>query len=166
MWEGYYKFRSSVEFSQKWTDHLSPICECQSASPIFYQFVTDGLMEELIKCHFPVMTEESRVQALLGYEEHNALRYTGGYVIRSLAKKIDCSSHPLKRELALCLEELGEESGDVDHPSEDWLKAVDRGGLRHVNDATYLLFTGATPAHKYDRYKISEYQGCIANGHR
>ena len=48
----------------------------------------------------------------LSYEEKNALRYTAGYnVPRALKKKIDRSSHPLKKELLLCLLNLSEESG-------------------------------------------------------
>ena len=142
MWESYYKFRSSVDFSLKWIDHLSPIGGSRSdPCPILYQFVTDAVMEELLKRYFPVETIGRSVQATLDYEEHNALRYMAGYVIRSLTKKVDRSSHPLKTRLALCLQELGEEDSDGEHPSEDWLKNVDRGGLKHVNDATYLLFT-------------------------
>ena len=37
MWESYYKFRSSVDFSLKWIDHLSPIGGSRSdPCPIFY----------------------------------------------------------------------------------------------------------------------------------
>ena len=106
----------------------------------------DKLMEQLVKQHFPVMAGDHRAQAPLDYEEHNAVRYTAGYVIRSLTRKVNCSSHLLKKELTLCLEELGDESSGSGHPSEDWLNAIDRGGLRHVNDATYLVFTAMEEA--------------------
>ena len=56
------------------------------------------------------------------------------------------SSHPLKVELALSLEELKEEGNDLTHSSEEWLQAIDRGGLVHVNDMTYMLFTALEQA--------------------
>ena len=127
----------------EWASHLSPISGSRDFCPIFFQFVTDVIMEELVKRYFPVPvgTVGHECEVTLDYEEHNAIRYTAGYVVRALAKKIDHSNHPHKRELGLCLAELEEESNDGDHPSEDWLKAVDRGGLKHVSDITYMLFT-------------------------
>ena len=133
MWERYFKYRSSSEFIQKWTYHLSTVGHLEeSPSPIFYQFVTDVIMEHLIKEHFPVTEHAAESSATLDYEEHNAIRYTAGYVLRALQNKIDRSSHPLKVELALSLEELKEEGNDLTHSSEEWLQAIDRGGLVHV----------------------------------
>ena len=55
----------------------------------FYQFVTDTLMEELIKHHFPVAAAKNEQHdAPLDYEEVNTLRYTAGYVTRALTKKV------------------------------------------------------------------------------
>ena len=66
MWENYYRFCSSAAFGQMWNDHLSPVCAAhENASPIFYQFVTDGLMEQFIKHQFPVVAGEPRAQAPL-----------------------------------------------------------------------------------------------------
>ena len=93
------------------------------------------------------MTEHAaESSATLDYEEHNAIRYTAGYVLRALQNKIDRSSHPLKVEVALSLEELKEEGNDLTHSSEEWLQAIDRGGLVHVNDMTYMLFTALEQA--------------------
>ena len=144
MWERYFKYRSSSEFTHKWKDHLSAVEE--SPSPLFYQFITDVIMEHLIRKHFPVTSEHVECSATLDYEEHNAIRYTAGYVLRAIQKKINRSSHPLKGELALCLEELREESNEFSHESEEWLQAIDRGGLVHVNDMTYMLFTALEQA--------------------
>ena len=63
-------------------------------------------MEHLTKERFPVVSENVESLATLGYGEHNAIRYTAGYVLRALQNKINCSSHPLKAELTLSLEEL------------------------------------------------------------
>ena len=70
------------------------------------------------------------------YEEENALRYAAGYIPRALRRKLERSSHHLKEELILCLEELVMER-DL-HEEEDlsvhWTKLIDRGGLKHVSD--------------------------------
>ena len=80
-----------------------------NASPIFYQFVTRTILEELIKIQFPTELPSCTIQpssTSLDFEESNALRYCGGYLIRSLKKKIEKSAHPLKDALLLCLQDL------------------------------------------------------------
>lgn len=52
------------------------------------------------------------------------------------------SSHPLKRDLRLCLGELVDDNDEdpcLDY-SKDWLHKINRGGLIHVNNDTYELF--------------------------
>ena len=138
MWERFFKYRASSEFSHKWISHLSAVEV--SPTPIFYQFITDFIMEHFIKEHFPMMEQPMGSPTTLDFEEHNAIRYTAGYVLRAIRSKIDCCSNPLKVELALCLEELREEAGNsLSHASEEWLQAIDRGGLVHVNDITYMV---------------------------
>ena len=76
----------------------------------------------------------------LSYEEENALRYASGYIPRSLRKKLETSSHPLKEELILCLMDLTEDQEDeFTDRSEDWTNTIDRGGLKHVNNNTYRV---------------------------
>ena len=55
MWERFFKYRASSEFSHKWINHLSAVEV--SPTPIFYQFITDFIMEHFIKEHFPVMEQ-------------------------------------------------------------------------------------------------------------
>lgn len=45
-------------------------------------------------------------QMSLSYEECNALRYSIGYVVRSLIKKLNKSTHSQKEEMIQCLCEL------------------------------------------------------------
>ena len=139
MWECYYKLRSSERFVTRWAQFLQASVGTE-ACPIFYQFVTDSIMEVLIKEHFPleVACSEQKL-ASLDYEEVNALRYTAGYVIRALRRKIERSAHPLMEELILCLVEMEQNEG-TEHESEEWTNAIDRGGLKHVSDMTYMLF--------------------------
>ena len=122
-------------------------------------------MEDLIKDHFPVpesaAVSDTVAPPSLSYEECKALRYTIGYVIRSLMKKLTRSAHPQKEELILCLRELIVESGrsnymylhlshitvvdiddseELDRQSDDWTILMDRGSLYHVSDDTFQLF--------------------------
>ena len=111
IWEKYYKLRASASFTAKWDTFLQRSIGF-GACPIFFQYVTDKIMEILIKEHFPVestSTLGSGKEAIsLDYEESNALHYTAGYVIRSLTKKLMRSKHHLKDELILCLREMTE----------------------------------------------------------
>ena len=70
-------------------------------------------MEEIIKIQFPVISSptcslNATTALTLDFEENNAIRYCGGYLLRSLKKKISKSAHPLKDSLLLCLEDLFE----------------------------------------------------------
>ena len=102
MWEKYYKFRSSENFKKNWGTFLQKSIGMQ-ACPIFYQFVTEKIMEHLISDHFRQTSEEDEKETplVLDYEESNAVRYTAGYVIRSLLKKLKRSSqcHTHKNEM-------------------------------------------------------------------
>lgn len=156
MWEKFYKFRSSDGYKKFWKEILSDSIS-HKACPIFYQYVTDKVMESLITFQFPLGLEASQESPMeLDYEEMSALRYTVGSVMRSLQTKVKKSAHPLKSELALCLTELLDDSGRViaiynglfnskgcdsrAHISEQWTDLVDRGGLIHVSDTLYSLF--------------------------
>lgn len=48
------------------------------------------------------------------------------------------SKHELKEELILCLHELTEDD-EIDDEWQDWIRKIDRGGLRHVSFAMYSL---------------------------
>ena len=110
---------SSEGFVTRWAEFLQASVGSE-ACPIFYQFVTDSIMEVLIKEHFPIeMACCEQILASLDYEEANALRYTAGYVIQALRKKIERSAHTLMEELILCLVEMEENEG-TEHESEAW----------------------------------------------
>ena len=93
----------------------------------------------MIKRQYPIEPKESGAEEVsLTYEEANALRYTAGYIPRALAKKLKKSAHPLSEELSLCLLDLVDDDDD-DNQSQDWIKAVDMGGVIHVNNMMYQL---------------------------
>lgn len=110
MWENYFKLRSSDSFKTSWKSLLQRTIGL-SACPVFYQFVTDELMEVLIKEKFvpPCGTADmSTLETYLDSEESNALLYTAGYVIHKLVKEIKHTSPHNQKELLLCLQEMGQ----------------------------------------------------------
>ena len=111
MWEQYHNLRCSKLFKTHWSKFLASSIGCEPC-PIFIQFTSD-----------------------------NALRYTAGYTIKALTKKIKQSTDPMKKEIEFCLIEMNEEdTGECIDESEEWTRSVDRGGLIHVNDMVYHVF--------------------------
>ena len=131
-------------FKSKWEVFLK-VAAATGPCPIFYQYITDQVFKGMIVQCFQVSTEAGNgadTETGLTYEEINALRYSAGYVPRALRKKLERGSHPLKEALILCLYEMTEEDIDANRSdSEDWINLVDRGGLKHVNSAVFMLFT-------------------------
>ena len=78
----------------------------------------------------------------LSDEEIQALRYTAGYIPRSLKKKILKSSRDpeQQQDLVLCLDDLLSDGTEEPSESEEWLTALNRGGLLCVNNMTFELF--------------------------
>lgn len=137
MWGNFHQLRTSVKFIYLWRElQKSSHCNCK---PVFYQFITTHVFKEMIKKKFPIVTTPPAMEKpFLTYEEVNAIRYSAGYIPRALQKKLENSCHKLKEELILCLLELTEDDGIADE-SQDWITQRDRGGLKHVNTAMYML---------------------------
>ena len=57
-----------------------------------------------------------------------------GYVPRALKKKVAKSHHSNKKDLLLCLNDLSMCDDDDPGSSADWIRAVDRGRLIHINN--------------------------------
>ena len=139
LWGSFHRLRSSSSYKAFWSRFLQSR-ECES-DPIFFQYVSDSVFKELVKKHYPLSDEGGeQPQQSLSYEEKNALRYTAGYIPRALRKKVERCNHPLMEELVLCLVDLteGEEDQTPDE-STDWVNSVDRGGLKHVTNMTYMV---------------------------
>ena len=110
MWESFYKLTASDSFGKMWKQLLISINI--EPTPIFYQYVTDRLMNTLIKEKFPVKPVADKEIKSLDYEELNAVRYVAGYVLRALTKKMLRSAHPLKEEMVDCLDEMIERNSE------------------------------------------------------
>ena len=125
MWGARHQLRTSHLYKTLVSGFLkSQRCK---VDPIFYQFVGDQLCKVLLKeqCVLPVCERRPQADEPLSYGEKNAIRYTAGYIPTALKKKIDHSSHPLKKELLLCLLDLTEEC-DVEDETCEWIRAIDR----------------------------------------
>ena len=81
----------------------------------------------------------------MSYDDQCATRYVAGYVCRKVHDKLKSSKMPPKNDLLLTLYEFtgsgGSEMGQgFTDPSENWIDAIDRGGLWHVTDQVYVWF--------------------------
>ena len=59
--------------------------------PLFYQHITDEVFNLLIKQNVTIPDKESmheEYEDLLTFEEENALRYVGGYILRVLKRQM------------------------------------------------------------------------------
>ena len=132
--------RSSNTFINHWTSFLNNILLLPT--PTLYQHLTAVIFKLLIQQHYQVSSDEVDDSHDLTQHEGMALRYAAGYVCRQLRKKIEHGRHILKEELVLCLMSLtkGGEFTETDGTDEQWLNAIDRGGLWHVRENTYSLF--------------------------
>ena len=106
--------------------------------PVFYQFVTYSLFEQLIKLRYPIVVESTDKEVNLSFEEQNVVCYAAGYTIRSLLNKLKRLQSKQNDEPKECLQEVIE---DVSmHESTKWTKSVDRGRLIHISDPLFCVF--------------------------
>lgn len=73
------------------------------------------------------------------------INYAAGYVCRAIRKRLGRSTNSQKAELILCVMELLEDENDDDEdhsPTQDqeWVNLVDRGGLWHISESTFIVF--------------------------
>lgn len=104
-------------------------------------FVTRTIFEQIIKSQLPILSgglSARRVsQPSLDYHESNALHYCGGYIVRSLIKKVQTSSVCNKEDLVYCLQDLIDDDEVGYTESSEWTSAGNRGGLVKFHDAFF-----------------------------
>ena len=110
------------------------------------QMLVTAIMEHLMKIHYLVeltsLTHQSE-QLTKSAEEQKVIRYVAGYILVSLRKKLEQSSHHQREEFILCLWRICEDETDCEDfftYARHWLDQVNRGGLFIVSDLSYLLF--------------------------
>eukprot|EP00731_Ephydatia_muelleri_P014320 Em0008g40a len=145
MWSKYHAVRTSAVYLDAWKAFLQKSSASQmETSPMFCQYVGHQLFLLLIKssCTFTTNNGNCEIPLELSDEEIQALRYTAGYIPRSLKKKILKSSRDpeQQQDLVLCLDDLLSDGTEEPSESEEWLTALNRGGLLCVNNMTFELF--------------------------
>lgn len=124
LWTEFHELRGGDDFKVKWEDFLNE-CNISPVEPHLYQHLSVSMFKMMISTFLPTTVPgaaTSSESSELTYEEMNALRYIGGYIIRSIRKDgMSRFDFLIKREP--CSER-----------SEEWLSYVDRGGLIHITD--------------------------------
>ena len=127
MWGRYHHIRISDNFRDTWCKFIRASIGCSLSSPILYQYITDEiLVGDQYRVKNSSFTHKHPDQ--LTYEEKNAICYAGGYVCAKLRNK-----YPLTRHLISSYVQEGDESNE-------WVITIDRGGLVHIKESTYILF--------------------------
>ena len=72
LWRNYHQYRCSQDFHTKWKIFLQSAIHSES-TPIFYQYITEKVFEDLLKESFPLPVTSQAEDANLTYEERNAL---------------------------------------------------------------------------------------------
>ena len=68
--------------------------------PLFYQHVTTKVFAALLKQQYEVVVESPFEETIdCNYEEENAVRYIGGYILRSLIPKQTRKRTPYENQL-------------------------------------------------------------------
>ena len=162
----YYQIWISEAFSTLWHAFLEQV----KCTPL--QTVTDHMFEDILISEYSLETANASViTENITSEDANVIHYVSGYVCRKVKTKIDKSSLSNKPSLEACLcGLLGE--GDVATATVEWIQLVDRGGLLHVREGTYMLFcameeVGQEHLHackqgpQHDRRLQNNYSQCI-----
>ena len=134
LWSTFHQTTLSAGFKEKWETFLVSVGLAKE--PLFYQHITDEIFNLLIKQSIEIPYKESQLEEyeeMLTFEEENAVRYVGGYVLRVLKKQI------LDSDVTKILDEFVEEDKE-NQDANTWVAAVDRGGLVVITEEAYQLF--------------------------
>ena len=139
----YHTLRIFKPFKEEWNKFLLTSL-CQPALLTFYQYISHFLFNSLLelKLKFTEIDHINKSEATCPttLEEENALCYVAGCVCCKVRDEIIKSSVKDKEELILfCFELCGDE--DCKCGMEEWTNLIDRGGLWHINDCAYTVFS-------------------------
>ena len=129
IWPKFHQIRCADEFKAQWEQYLKILSLAKE--PVAYQHVTLKLLEEHLKEQMksksdPVVVTDDAIE--MTYEEENAIRYMGGYVIRKLKKKHFDIEFLIVDQTFSTME------------SSEWINLIDRGGLVHITDDCFQFF--------------------------
>ena len=139
MWGKFHLLRTLDVFILQWKDFLRKSVGLEAA-PTFYHFISHEFFKDVVKHEFQLIISHASCACQLTYDDESGLRYVAGYVCRKLLDKLESSSIHHKTDMILTLMEFGGKGLESEHASEEWMKALDRGGLWHVTDEVFYLF--------------------------
>ena len=137
LWPKLFQLQCTSSFIEQWQTYLTTLQ--LPAEPVFYQNYTMIIFDSLVNSSIPKRVEastSSRVNSL-SFEEENAIRYMGGYVLKSLKDKQKSDD-----ELLHGLKHLTNDDPNSTSTSESevWVKEISRGRLTHITDEAQQLF--------------------------
>ena len=111
------------------------------------QTINFQLLNDMAVKKFATRTkcEKSPARVHLSWEEGNAIRYAGGYVINKLTKQYMKMETAKAGQLVECLLSMGnavsQESSqaEITSCSIQWINTINRGGLFHINDEVMIF---------------------------
>ena len=138
----YHSLRTSSIFVHLWSEFIKSASTHAHPQPTFYQEVTDLLFDGIIASTLPVRPPVPSEAAAITCDDANIINYAAGYVCRKIHSSIHRSSRPDQAELLRCVKALLKEDDEEEAVSLSaaWVNEVDRGGLWHVREGTYMLF--------------------------
>ena len=86
MWSKYHILRTSSKYTSDWRNFINPIHSDIATECMLIQFIGHYVFKEIVKRLFTVSLSQktSTSDFSMSYEEKNALRYSAGYVTRSV----------------------------------------------------------------------------------
>ena len=152
VWSNFHKLRFNDHIQDLWGKYLIAICTSAALrreAKLLFQLLLDRILKRLIAAEASDCSAATRPEQLVAptLREQNAIQYMAGYVVRKMKRKFKGESKQpemqKKRDLFLCVLSAME-SKDHDAISSiestcNWVEMIDREGLCHVNDDTYLL---------------------------
>ena len=113
LWIQFFALRSSKEFCLRWQQYLEHLK--LKGEPLFYQHVTLVLYEQLLCTKFKTTDIAPEMDTVMfTYEEENAIKYMGGYVIKKLKDK--------KHNVEFLVDSS---KAHLEAQSSDWINAID-----------------------------------------
>ena len=110
--------------------------------PYLYQEITDQIFDNLVKDTYPVLEKNPAISSqstAITYADANVIRFAAGYVCRSLKEKVESSQQ--NSHLIRCFNNLIDDNPRHEGSlTTNWITLIDRGGLCHVKETTFLLF--------------------------
>lgn len=148
MWKSFHSLVVSKKYKESWISLLNGLnIDVHTPIAIVSQHLAEVLLENVIVQKLRPHTEADSHYDKLSTDEEQAVRYSSGFIVRSLKKKFarlvlsDSSKYIEVLDKMYALEDCTSDNGeDFLQYTKEWLSQIDRGGLYKVTDETYLLF--------------------------